>query len=893
MVKRYFFILATLFFFLPDALGATRLVTKTADTNDDICDGDCSLREAIAVAQPGDLIQFVDGGIGIQQLESKILINKNNITIDGGRDHTVILRGRLTENVANNMKPTASFDCIELSGSENIIDGLVIQNCRYAVYISGTINKLTDGTSECVASPKKNRLRNNYIGINAKGDAAVANNVGIAVSRGSENIIGPGNVISGNLNNGIGLYSHLPCVSSSPGNHIEGNIIGLSADGTKILGNQRYGIESSGGISNRIGGETAEQRNVISGNKNGEMWFYFGAQFNQIIGNYIGLDLAGKKRLHDTGGITIGSDVDITFNRQTQFNTIAKNFIGANNPGIRLRGISTTSNVIEGNVIGLDADLQPITLFMNGDNIPLGMGIGLLLEIGATQNSIGGETKEKANIFSNYAYGIYIHPQTAGDKLGINSFFDNTKSGIFLSDASSNNGLGVVGDLRATEKNGEGAIIEDQLTLSGTANPAALVDLYVSDDETICEGKKYIRTITAEVDGRWSSVLEGTLNDAGTLIVALQRNETDGFSEFSGCFEIENQPPYLSELDNRGVTELQPLVFNLHAVDVNGNGLSYSCSRGCPEGLVVDAEGKVEWTPKRGEGGKTYDLAFTASDGALTDEKNISILVEQFDTTPQLANLENQKVTEEETLQFNLEATDEDGDPFVFSLAEGFLDGMQFSAQTGVFRWTPEVGNAGTHRLIFRAIDNDKEILFSEKEMQIEVKRKRQPPVIEMEKQKTVAGGQKISLIAILKEPFEDAIYTYQWQIAAEDGKINGEGATVEYTSPIIEKDDEKIVTLRVEDEAGNASEATVTILVLGQFPAAPGGGAAPESPGVEDKNGGSSGAPAGETGVASNPDTSGSLGCNVGETKAGPSSLCILCLLPLLFFALKKRIAS
>lgn len=36
----------------------TRAVTKVADTNDGVCDADCSLREAIAVATPGDQILF-------------------------------------------------------------------------------------------------------------------------------------------------------------------------------------------------------------------------------------------------------------------------------------------------------------------------------------------------------------------------------------------------------------------------------------------------------------------------------------------------------------------------------------------------------------------------------------------------------------------------------------------------------------------------------------------------------------------------------------------------------------------------------------------------------------------------------------------------------------------
>ena len=40
------------------ARAASITVTKIADTNDGVCDSDCSLREAIAVASTGDTISF-------------------------------------------------------------------------------------------------------------------------------------------------------------------------------------------------------------------------------------------------------------------------------------------------------------------------------------------------------------------------------------------------------------------------------------------------------------------------------------------------------------------------------------------------------------------------------------------------------------------------------------------------------------------------------------------------------------------------------------------------------------------------------------------------------------------------------------------------------------------
>jgi CSLREA domain-containing protein len=75
------------------ALAATRTVTKAADTNDAVCNADCSLREAVAAAQAGDEIKFQPAlaGSKITLLLDTISIGKSititgidNLTISGG-----------------------------------------------------------------------------------------------------------------------------------------------------------------------------------------------------------------------------------------------------------------------------------------------------------------------------------------------------------------------------------------------------------------------------------------------------------------------------------------------------------------------------------------------------------------------------------------------------------------------------------------------------------------------------------------------------------------------------------------------------------------------------------------------------------------------------------------
>ena len=48
-VYGFFLLLVMMTAFIANAQAATFTVTKTADTNDSVCDKDCSLREAITV----------------------------------------------------------------------------------------------------------------------------------------------------------------------------------------------------------------------------------------------------------------------------------------------------------------------------------------------------------------------------------------------------------------------------------------------------------------------------------------------------------------------------------------------------------------------------------------------------------------------------------------------------------------------------------------------------------------------------------------------------------------------------------------------------------------------------------------------------------------------------
>jgi hypothetical protein len=171
-------------------------------------------------------------------------------------------------------------------------------------------------------------IQGNFIGTDVTGTAAIPNLAnGIVLVTGThDNLIGgmdpgAGNVISGNMWDGVVLVD-----AGTSGNQVQGNFIGTDLTGMFALGNQFRGIFLGGGASeNHIGG------NVISANgAAGVRLIDAGTTANRIQGNFIGTDTIG---LNPLGNGYIG--IRLT-------DGASNNLIGGTEPG-------------EGNVIAFNA----------------------------------------------------------------------------------------------------------------------------------------------------------------------------------------------------------------------------------------------------------------------------------------------------------------------------------------------------------------------------------------------------------------------------------------------------------------------------------------------------------------------------------------------------------
>ncbi|MCI0536805.1 MAG: choice-of-anchor D domain-containing protein, partial [Verrucomicrobiales bacterium] len=175
---------------------------------------------------------------------------------------------------------------------------------------------------------------------------------------------------------------------SSWGCTIAGNYIGTDATGTASgIGN---GTGINAGNHDVIGGNTPQERNVISSN-------YIGISLGsstQVLGNYIGLQPNGDAILENNIGIASG--VGCTIGGAS---SNSRNVISGNRVGIHMNSVFANSNVVIGNYIGTDA---------TGTQARGNLFDGVLLEDGPNWNRIGGTADGERNIISGNGDGIHM-----------------------------------------------------------------------------------------------------------------------------------------------------------------------------------------------------------------------------------------------------------------------------------------------------------------------------------------------------------------------------------------------------------------------------------------------------------------------------------------------------
>ncbi len=389
---------------------ATFTVTTTSDA------GAGSLREAITLANGSagaDTIDFVIPGGGphviaplsaLPTVTDAVVIDATSEALPGGAPGIVI--DGVGAGSTTGLTLGSAADGSEVRGLR------IVRFSSYGIHLNG---------------PSGVTIEGNYIGTD--GTADQGNENGILVQSADGNEI-RGNVISGN-----GLAPGVqPCCSAgfgirladaaASGTIIAGNLIGTNAAGTAAIGNGTYGI-SVASPNNEIGGTSAADRNVISGNGRGIQYEGSTTHGNIFEGNYIGTNAAGAAAIANlVHGVLLNGTSDPITIGGTAAGT--GNVIAASGTGILVASASNV--VVAGNRIGVGAD--GVTAV---GNVAVGVQINGEVEFPALDNTVGGTTAGAGNVIAHNGIGVLLNgTSAAGNRILGNEIRDNTDLGIDL-----------------------------------------------------------------------------------------------------------------------------------------------------------------------------------------------------------------------------------------------------------------------------------------------------------------------------------------------------------------------------------------------------------------------------------------------------------------------------
>ena len=348
-----------------------------------------------------------------------------------------------------------------------------------------------------------------------------------------------GLVISGNGSTIQGLtinrFTGHGVLITGNSNVLIGNYIGVDSGGTLDRGNTRNGIEIIG-ANNTIGGTTAAERNIVSGNNESGIYINGGlASGNIVQGNYVGTNVAGTAAIQNN---LLGVYVNGASGAQIGGTAAGTgNLISGNAASGVALSYGTGGAIVQGNLIGTNAAGTAGIANLRGVEI-----------VDDNSNTIGGTAAGAGNTIAyNSGDGVEIKGTSANNSVLGNSIFSNGGSGIDL-DANGttandlNDGDSGPNGLQNFPVISSAAYDGATLTLNGALNAADgtyRVEFFANtsaDAGNYGEGRRYLgfaNVVVAGNNGTFVNVNLAVAIAVGETVVATATSPTGATSEFS------------------------------------------------------------------------------------------------------------------------------------------------------------------------------------------------------------------------------------------------------------------------------------------------------------------------------------------------------------------------
>ena len=310
------------------------------------------------------------------------------------------------------------------------------------------------------------------------------------------------------------------------------------------------------------------------------------------------------------------------------------------------------------------------------------------------------------------------------------------------------------------EQNENGLSAKDTISLN-VQHVNRLPDLPALEDKTIAENNTLTYTIPAGSDPdvedqerlayRAEKLPEGATFDPTTRTVSW----TPSFEQ-SGRYLVDfiiddggggsdrepvtftvthvDRKPTIDPVAAQSVDEAQTLEVKITGTELDNEDLNKITfqMQNLPSGATFDKTTQTfSWTPNYEQSGIYEDLMCIMRAGALSDTTYFSVTTNHVNRSPSLADIPNQSVKEDKSLNFSIfgsDADQEDEGKLVI-VAGNLPDGATFDSESNTFDWMPTFEQAGVYENVTFTI-TDPDGLSDTKAVTIDVLQVNRPPSI-------------------------------------------------------------------------------------------------------------------------------------------------------------------
>ena len=293
----------------------------------------------------------------------------------------------------------------------------------------------------------------------------------------------------------------------------------------------------------------------------------------------------------------------------------------------------------------------------------------------------------------------------------------------------------------------DGASDEQEITVTVNEVNVAPVLAELDDEQEVNEGSLLTFTVTAtDVDLPENELIfsldgapTGASIDEETGVFTWTPTEAQGAGDYTfnvvvsdGTTSVQqavkvtvnevNEAPLLAAIADQEIDEegLFTFIATASDVDLPANTLTFNLVD-APEGAQLNEEtGEFTWTPTEEQGPGSYTFKVVVSDGALSDEQEVTLTVREVNVAPELGVIANRTLSQGSMLKFTATATDADvpSNTLTYSLIDA-PEGAAIDSETGEFTWRP-AANQASKTFTFKVQVSDGE-LTDEQEVTVRV----------------------------------------------------------------------------------------------------------------------------------------------------------------------------